>query len=308
MDILVGYTGFVGSNLYRQHKFNRLFNSKNITESFGSNPDLCVYAGVRSEKFTADKFPKEDLSHINETIKNIKNIDPKKLVLVSTVDVIKSMQDKDVYEDTLYETDKLTPYGKNRLFLENEVCKLYPATHVIRLPALFGEDLKKNFIYDLKNFIPVMLKNEKFEELYAKASLLGDFYMEDENGFFRLIKNISNDDKTMLKTLFEEIGFSALHFTDSRSKFSFYNLKHLWGHIEILINNDITLAHMATEPVSANEIFQAVYSKLFINEIMLQPFDYTFFKTKYNKIFGGENGYIFKKERIITEIREFIKK
>ena len=30
MDILVGYTGFVGSNLYKNHKFDRVFNSKNI--------------------------------------------------------------------------------------------------------------------------------------------------------------------------------------------------------------------------------------------------------------------------------------
>jgi nucleoside-diphosphate-sugar epimerase len=306
MDILVGYTGFVGSNLYSQHKFNCVFNSKNIVEAFGSNPDLCVYAGVRAEKFTADRFPEEDLAHINETLENIQNINPKKLVLISTVDVIPSPQNKNVYEDTLYETDRLTPYGQNRLYLENEVRKLCPMALVIRLPALFGEGLKKNFIYDLINFIPAMLKKEKFEELSARAPLLSDFYMEDENGFFRLIANISGDNRTMLKALFENLGFSALNFTDSRSKFSFYNLKYLWEHIEILLDNSILLAHMATEPISVGDIYQSVYGRIFVNEIMLQPFDYAFYKTRHVDLFKGKDGYIFRKNRIIAEVTEFL--
>jgi len=306
MDILVGYTGFVGSNLYRQYKFSRVFNSKNIVEAFGSNPDLCIYAGVRAEKFTADRFPEEDLSHINETLKNIHNINPKKLVLISTVDVIPFQQDKNVYEDTQYDTDRLTPYGQHRLYLEKEVRKLYPATLVVRLPALLGERLKKNFIYDLINFIPAMLKKEKFEELCAKAPVLGNFYMEDENSFFRLITNISASDRTMLKALFGKLGFSSLNFTDSRSRFSFYNLKHLWNHIKILVDNKIKLAHMATESVSAEEIYRAVNGRDFANEIILQPFDYTFFKTRHIDFFGGKDGYIFNKKRIISEVTEFV--
>jgi len=306
MDILVGYTGFVGSNLYKQHKFGCVFNSKNIADAFGSNPDLCVYAGVYAEKFSADRFPEQDLIHINEALKNIRNINPKKLVLISTVDVIPSPQDKDIYENTQYKTDKLTPYGKNRLYLENELRKIYPTVLIIRLPALFGEGLKKNFIYDLINFIPVMLKKAKFAELCAQAPQLKDFYKENENGFFRLAVNIIDDEKTMLKNLFVKLGFSALNFTDSRSKFSFYNLKYLWEHINILLDNNITLAHMATEPVSAGEIYHAVNNKDFTNKIMSEPFDYTFFKTRYSKLFSRPDGYVFGRNDIIPELTKFI--
>jgi hypothetical protein len=283
-----------------------VFNSKNVTDAFGSSPDLCVYAGVRAEKFTSDRFPKEDLAHIKEALKNIQNINQKKLVLISTVDVIPSSQDKIIYEDTLYETDRLTPYGQNRLYLEKEIRKLYPQTLIIRLPALFGEGLKKNFIYDLINFIPAMLRKIKFDELYAKAPHLGEFYKEDENGFLRLAVNITDDERTTLKTLFEKLDFSALNFTDSCSKFSFYDLGHLWEHIKILINNHITLVHLATEPVTAREIYQAVYGKAFINEIVLQPFDYSFFRTKYTELLGGYDGYIFNKNEIISELTKFI--
>jgi len=306
MNIIVGYTGFVGSNICRQHTFDGAYNSKNVTESYGSNPDLCVYAGVRAEKFTADMFPQQDLVHINETLSSIQKINPEKLVLISTVDVIPSPQEKDVYEDTPYKTDKLTPYGQNRLYLENEVRKLYPAALVVRLPALFGEGLKKNFIYDLINYIPAMLKKTKFEELYAQAPQLGDFYKEDGNGFFRLKTNISFDDKSMLKALFEKLGFSALNFTDSRSKFSFYNLEYLWEHVKILLDNEIKLAHMATEPVSAGEVYLAVHGKHFVNETMPQPFDYSFFKTRLARLFGRREDYVFDKSMVISEVVNFI--
>ena len=57
MKILVGHTGFVGSNLKAQTTFDRLYNSGNITDAFGTNPDLLVYSGVRSEKFLANSDP-----------------------------------------------------------------------------------------------------------------------------------------------------------------------------------------------------------------------------------------------------------
>lgn len=35
MNALVGYTGFVGSNLYAKGTFDRVYNSKNIEEAYG---------------------------------------------------------------------------------------------------------------------------------------------------------------------------------------------------------------------------------------------------------------------------------
>ena len=40
---LVGYTGFVGSNLNSQYQFDKVFNSKNITDAFGGEPDSLLW-------------------------------------------------------------------------------------------------------------------------------------------------------------------------------------------------------------------------------------------------------------------------
>ncbi len=57
MKALVGYTGFVGSNLYAAGHFDAVYNSKNIEESHGTNPDLLIYAGLRAEKYLANNDP-----------------------------------------------------------------------------------------------------------------------------------------------------------------------------------------------------------------------------------------------------------
>ena len=307
MKILIGHTGFVGSNLYKQGDFDAGFHSKNIADAYGAKPSLCVYSGIRAEKFRADRFPEDDLLHVQEALENIRQIQPQKLVLISTVDVIPHGQAQDVYEDTPYHSEKLTPYGKHRLFLEREVRARYPEALIIRLPALFGAGLKKNFIYDLIKYIPAMLKSAKMEELCAKEAALMRYYSEDENGFYRLKPDISAEDESLLKKLFENLGFSAIHFTDSRSKFAFYNLAYLWGHIEILMAHKIKLAHMATEPIRANAIFENIYGRAFVNEVQGTPFDYSFFKTSHSELLGGGKGYIFSKDVIIGEIKDFVK-
>ena len=63
MNALVGYTGFVGSNLYTQGKFDCVYNSKNITEAFETYPDLLVYAGLRAEKYLANQAPEKDMAY-----------------------------------------------------------------------------------------------------------------------------------------------------------------------------------------------------------------------------------------------------
>ena len=47
---------------------------------------------------------------------------------------------------------------------------------IIRLPGLYGKNIRKNFIYDYLNVIPAMLKEAKFEELAAEDPGLRNYY------------------------------------------------------------------------------------------------------------------------------------
>ena len=302
MNVLVGYTGFVGSNLYQYGQFDRVFNSKNIEEAYGLQPDLLVYAGLRAEKYLANHEPEKDMELILQAEKNIDRIAPKKIVLISTIDVFKNPVNVD--ETTLIDTEGLHPYGYNRYQLECWVRKHYPDALIIRLPALFGINLKKNFIYDFIHVIPTMLKEDKFLELSTKDSTLFEFYVQQDNGFYKC-KELTNSEVNLLKQKFKKLDFTALNFTDSRAQYQFYPLQRLWNDIQIALNNDIRLWHPATEPISAGELYESLTSEIFVNEILEVVPCYNFL-TIYAEIFGGKNGYIIPKSLLKKYLNEYI--
>lgn len=301
MTALVGYTGFVGSNIYAAGDFDAVYNSKNIEKAYGTEPDLLIYAGLRAEKYLANNAPEKDMELIYQAEKNIMRIAPKKLVLISTIDVFKAPRNVD--ENSVIDTENLHPYGYNRYQLEIWVRENYPDSLIIRLPGLFGQNIKKNFIYDYINVIPFMLKEEKFRELVGKDSEIAEYYELQENGFYRV--NVPENKKEELKAKFKALGFSALNFTDSRSVYQFYNLGRLWSDIQIALNKGIKLWHPATEPVSAGEVFKHLTGTDFVNELKGIPANYDY-RTIYAKEFGGTDKYICDKKQVLDEIKGFI--
>ena len=299
MDMLVGSSGFVGTNLLLKHDFDELYNSANIEGSYGRNPDLLVYAGVPAAMFLANSNPQADMAVIANAVENICKINPGRLVLISTIAVLDDPIGAD--ESVVIDKSKLPAYGFHRLHLEKLARETVKDCHIIRLPALFGKNLKKNFIYDYIHFFPPMLNAAKFSELSAQEPIIKEHYMLETNGFYKLQDNGNHE----LKAAFERAGFSALNFTDSRSVFQYYNLAKLWTDIETVINHKITIQHMATEPTSAGEVYAYLSGKKFSNELST-PLKYDY-RTKNADVFGGKNGYITNKQTILQELKAFVR-
>ncbi|PLR90771.1 NAD(P)-dependent oxidoreductase [Bacillus sp. T33-2] len=146
MKGLIGYTGFVGSNLLRQTTFDKLYNSKNIDEIKGENFKFVVCSGAPALKWKANNNPAHDLATIELLIQNLKTIKCETFILISTVDVYKCPIG--VHENTEIDGEGLLPYGKHRFMLETFIRDAFPKSTIIRLPGLFGNGLKKNIIYD----------------------------------------------------------------------------------------------------------------------------------------------------------------
>lgn len=303
MNALVGYTGFVGSNLYENAIFDKVYNSKNITEAYGTMPDLLVYAGLRAEKYLANSAPEKDMELIRQAEENITKIAPAKLVLISTIDVFKTSKKMD--ETSAVDTRDLCPYGYNRYQLEVWARKKYPDALIIRLPGLFGNHIKKNFIYDYIHVVPSTLTAIKMDELSFYVPILKQYYELQDNGFYK-VKELTSPEQVQLKDMFIKAGFTALHFTDSRSCFQFYDLKRLWSDIQIALDAGIKLLHLATAPVSAGELYTYLSGDNFINELDGIPADYDY-RTIYAGKFNGKNGYICDKSSVLRQIDAFVK-
>ena len=297
---IVGYTGFVGRNLCLSHQFDAKYNSKNINEAFGTTPDLLVYAGIRAEMFTANHYPEKDLANIKEAINNIKKINPKKLVLISTISVYPVFEGD---ETTIIEDNEGSAYGQNRRYLEKWVEENVEDCLIVRLPALYGEGIKKNFIFDMIHYIPALLKTQKYDEL-LRGSSLSDLYEDRGDGFYKCIAE-TNAEKASLRSFFETVGFSALNFTDSRSEYQYFNLADLWDVITKTLDNNIRLLTIATEPILSSELYEYIYGKSFSNEFLINyPIEHL--KSVHSKVFGGKDGYLYSKQQLLEDIKLFV--
>ncbi|MFD1776552.1 NAD-dependent epimerase/dehydratase family protein [Paenibacillus rhizophilus] len=227
---LIGYTGYVGSTLLRSTAFDDLYNSKNVDDIKGKDYDLVVCAAAPAVKWKANKNPEEDLQNIEKIIGNLKTITAKKFVLISTVDVYKNPIEVD--EETEIIPEEVTPYGRHRFYLEEFIQKKFPNHLVIRLPGLFGEGLKKNFIYDLihTNCLHLTHRDSQFQ-FYNMDSLWND------------IKTALNQSLSLVNFVIEpvsahEVAEAALNITfdnvtenppvyyDMRSKYSYLFNNH----------------------------------------------------------------------------------
>lgn len=165
---LIGYTGFVGSNLKKQHTFDDYYNSSNIQHiNNNKNYTRVVCAGVSAQKWIANKEPIQDRKNIQNLIRHLKTLKTEKFILISTVDVYPTPINVD--EKSAINIEECHPYGKHRLELEQFVSNEFDSI-IIRLPALFGMGLKKNIIFDFLN-------NNNIEQINPKG--IFQFYCLD---------------------------------------------------------------------------------------------------------------------------------
>ncbi len=302
--VLVGSTGFVGGNLAAKGCFTACYHSTDVQEGFGKEIDLLVYAGVPAAMFLANQDPAADLAIMRNARENIRKLNAKKTVLISTISVFADSKGKT-------EADKptaqgLTAYGANRLQLEEWVRQDDPDVLIIRLPSLYGIGLKKNFLYDLHTITPSMLRPAKYQELSAKSPLVKEGYADAHNGFYALTGAV---DAAALRAFFAQNDFNALCFTDARSLYQFYDLRRLWADIQIALAAQIKVLHLVTPPCTPAAVFAAVEGDAaapFANTLAAAPFDYDL-KTQYAALFGGAEGYLCTKEQELAEIATFMK-
>ena len=179
-DALIGYTGFVGSNLMRSHDFGAKFNSKNIAEIEGQSFSLLVCAGAPAKKWYANLHPEEDRETLDGLMAHLSKVRAERVVLISTVDVFRNPYLAD--ENTEVQMDGLNAYGLNRRRLELFVQEHFANVLIVRLPGLVGHGLKKNILFDFHNDNEVQkIDSRGVFQFYPVGRLWDDIKKAEEN-------------------------------------------------------------------------------------------------------------------------------
>ena len=184
-NALVGFTGFVGSNLARRASFSHLYNSLNFRQMRSEQFDTIVCAGVSAAKWKANLDPESDWTEISALVSELATTRARRFILISTVDV---------YPDVSLPLDEAADlggehhaYGTHRLRLEQFVAATFESFSIVRLPALFGPGLKKNALFDLMHAHEIHRINPNgVFQWYPIGRLIDDLAIVDRHGLQRV--------------------------------------------------------------------------------------------------------------------------
>ncbi len=307
---LIGYSGFVGHNLSQQFEFDDKYNSTNIGDIQNKEYDLVVCSAIPASMWMANNFPEKDRANIDDLLNILKTVKASQFILISSTAVFKTSA-QNVDENNKEFEDKLA-YGVNRRYAEEVIETLFDNHFIMRIPALFGDSLKKNFIYDLLNQEPSFFPSAVFEDISKKLTieedkLLRQYYEEDKEKSiysFNKEKAIKEQKRKAVLDILKAVGFTSLNFTHSESAFQFYSLYNLWQDIQIAINNDIKTLHLCSEPIKAKEVAKQCFGLDFVNDTGKEPFDYDM-RSLHAKLWNKEGCYQYTKDDVFSELTAF---
>lgn len=175
-NAVLGYTGFVGSNILRLVDCEcDLYNSKNFEQLKNKSYDKIYCACLPGKKWLANKEPYQDFKTLTSIIEVLKTVKCNEFYLVSSQDC-NSNQNSDEQFTSL----PPTIYGVHRLYFEKFVEENFNA-YIMRIGCLFGTGLKKNIIFDLLNDRVETIDNTTYQ-LYFIDNIIKDFnYMYNNN-------------------------------------------------------------------------------------------------------------------------------
>ena len=210
---VIGHTGYIGKFIKKNKRDIKYFyNSQNISKITNKLFNIVYLTAPSSLKFYANKFPKKDKKNIINLINLLKKIKCNKIIYFSSTDINNAKKNKNNF------------YGFNRLEIEKFIKKNFKKYLIIRLPSLFGGNLKKNFFFDILNNKSLKFYNSKTKlQWYFLENIFKDInYLEKSK--IRVVNLVSEPISCLEITKYLKINH--LSFNDNLPIYN-YNYKYL---------------------------------------------------------------------------------
>ncbi len=308
-DCIIGSTGFVGGALCRQHDFAGRYTSRNIM-SIGEEPwDTVVCAAAPGSMFEANTAPESDARKVAALCDDLRKARAKRFVLISSIAVLEDFAGQDDEGTTRFQ--QALAYGRNRRALEVFCTEQFENCLVVRLPALFGPGLRKNFIFDLMNPMPSMLTADKLAALSdgleaSQAAELAQLYHPDPaTGMLKLDRaaHDAGPRRAELDAAVSALGASATQFHNPETTYQYYDIMRLWQDIGVAWGAGLDLVHLATEPLRADRIHRRLTGRdMPPTGARLHRED---MRTRHADLWGQQGGYLQNADDVLDALARF---
>ena len=185
----------------------------------------------------------------------------RRFVLISSIAVLSDFAAGFDEDNARFQTE--LAYGRHRRALEEFCEDHFEDCLILRLPALFGTGLRKNFIFDLLNPVPSMLSAPRMQAEFPATELL-EFYQHDtETGMYRLDRAQFDADprRAHLERDVVEAGFAATEFHNPETTYQYYDMARLSDDIDRAFETGLKTVHLATEPLRAGQIHERLLKR-----------------------------------------------
>ena len=261
---LIGHSGFVGGALLRQTRFDACYNSANIAAIEGQAFGTLICAAAPGSMLEANRAPERDAAQIDALIARLATVRAERFVLISSIAVLADFAGGD--DESTRAFQQTLAYGRHRRILEAFVEGHFPRSLIIRLPALFGHGLRKNFLFDLMNPVPSLLPEAKRDALMAAldpalAAWGEALYAPDAvTGLLKLDRPALNADRrrAALEDAVTALGASATQFHHPETTYQYYPIDRLWQDTGIALEAGLSHLHLVAEPITAAAIHRAL--------------------------------------------------
>lgn len=252
--------------------------------------------------FLANADPEADLAVMRAARENIRQIAPKRLVLISSIAVL--ADSRGVYEDSpAQDTEGLPAYGKTVCNWSTGCARTSPTRSLCACPHCTAPASGKTSSLTCTPS-PRPCSDRKIQRAGGKIAAC---QISLRAGGQRLLQAERHRRPGSAARFFAANDFNALAFTDARSRYQFYNLGRLWSDMEAARAADVKLLHLCTPPVSAAEVYTAVTGKAdWRNELPKPPFDYDL-RSRHAALLGGSGDYLCTKQQELDDITRFMR-
>jgi len=259
-DAIIGHTGFVGAALSGQHAFEAKFNSRNVDTLRQQRFDTVVCAAAPGSMLQANRAPERDRAAIEALMEHLRSIEARRFVLISSIAVLADFGAGDDEDSQAFQ--QAVAYGRHRRMLEAFCETQFDTCLVVRLPALFGPGLRKNFMFDLMNPVPTMLPEARLEILLERLppklrdAFAALYALDAAMGMMRLDRAALDADprRPALDAAVHAAGMSATQFHNPDTTYQYYDLARLWTDIERALQANLSHLHLAVAPLRAADI------------------------------------------------------
>ena len=303
---LIGYTGFVGTTLRRSLACDALYNSANVEQIADERFDEVICAAAPATMWQANRDPAGDRANIRRLFDALARAEAGRVILISTIAVLADPAAANTESRAAFEAEK--PYGRHRRELEELVTAHFPHAHVVRLPALFGPGLRKNFVFDLVNPVPSFLRPPAFATLaqVTGPELAGRHYRWDEAlGMWALNRAAlaASADRAALTAAVEDAGLAARTFTNSSSSFQYYNMDRLAGDLARITAAGLATVNISSAPLAAADLCRELTGHAFANPA--PPVVHEDMRSDHAALWGGHDGYLYDRASVLADLKAF---